>query len=92
MPLIKLSIAAERLGVSNANLRARVAAGSLAVERCPCGREWMVEEAEVDRYARENRRTRVVPVAPETELERAATRGCNHRPPAAPSPDTEEKA
>jgi len=61
MSLIKLSIAAERLGVSNANLRARVAAGSLKVERCACGREWMVEEAEVDRYARENRRGRIVP-------------------------------
>lgn len=80
MGLIKLSVAAERLGVSNANLRARVAAGSLAVQRCPCGREWLVDEAEVDRYARENRRTRVavdrIPeLAPLSPLELAAREG-----------------
>lgn len=60
MPLIKLSEAAESLGVSNANLRQRVAAGSLRAERCPCGREWMVSTAEVERYRTENRRGRGV--------------------------------
>jgi predicted site-specific integrase-resolvase len=55
--MIKLSVAAERLDTSGANLRAAIARGSLAVTRCPCGREWMVEESEVERFRRENRRS-----------------------------------
>ena len=50
-----LTEAAAVLGVSTANLRQQIAKGKLkAVKR---GRDWWVTPKEVERYARENRRS-----------------------------------
>lgn len=53
MPLVPLAEAAERLGVTAHTLRQQASAGRLrAVKR---GRDWYVTEAEIERYAREQR-------------------------------------
>lgn len=49
-----LKQAAERLGVTPDNLRGAIARKALKAEKI--GRDWIVEPAEVERYARENRR------------------------------------
>ena len=49
--------AAGVLGVTPDNLRGAIKRGSLKAEKH--GRDWWVQPAEVERYARENRRVRV---------------------------------
>ena len=51
-----LTEAAQMLGTSPDNLRGAIARGSLKAVKH--GRDWWVEPAEVERYARENRRVR----------------------------------
>ena len=52
-----LTEAAAILGTSPDNLRAAIARGSLKAEKH--GRDWWVQPAEVERYAREHRRVKV---------------------------------
>lgn len=52
--LLSLSDAASRLNTSGANLRGAIARGSLKATKV--GRDWLVDEREVERYAAENRR------------------------------------
>lgn len=54
MTLITLKEAAAQLGTSPDNLRARIARGTLKARKM--GRDWFVEQREVDRYAAQNRR------------------------------------
>lgn len=51
---VTLKAAAEQLGVTPDNLRGAIARGSLKAEKF--GRDWFVDQREVDRYARDNRR------------------------------------
>jgi excisionase family DNA binding protein len=53
---VTLIEAAAKLGTSAAVLRQAIARGSLAATKH--GRDWWVEPAEVERYGRENRRTK----------------------------------
>jgi excisionase family DNA binding protein len=51
--LITLAQAAERLGLSTSTLREQVHRGRLAAQKI--GRDWLVEETEVDRYRLESK-------------------------------------
>ena len=51
-----LTEAAAILGTSPDNLRAAIARGSLKADKH--GRDWWVQPAEVERYAKENRRVK----------------------------------
>jgi excisionase family DNA binding protein len=53
--VLTLAEAARRLGVHASTLRHQIANGRLKARKI--GRDWTVSEREVDRYARENRRT-----------------------------------
>lgn len=53
---VTLIEAAARLGVTPDNLRGAIKRGSLKAVKH--GRDWWLEPAEVERYARENRRLR----------------------------------
>lgn len=46
--------AAERLGVQPGTLRVQIAKGKLKAKKL--GRDWLVTEREIERYAKENRR------------------------------------
>lgn len=59
--------AAERLGTSPDNLRGAIKRGVLRARKV--GRDWTVQEREVERYARDHRRT---PKAPELVAEAPA--------------------
>ena len=50
-----LTEAAARLGVTAATLRQQIANGRLRAKKI--GRDWTVSEREIERYARENRRS-----------------------------------
>lgn len=52
--LVPLAVAAERLSTSGANLRMAIARGSFTAIKL--GRDWLVDEVEIERYRRENRR------------------------------------
>lgn len=53
--MLTLAEAAERLGVLPSTLRHQIRNGKLRATKP--GRDWLVTEREVERYARENRRT-----------------------------------
>jgi excisionase family DNA binding protein len=55
--MLTLVQAASRLGVAAATLRAQVHRGKLRAAKL--GRDWLVEEAEVERYRRESQRGEV---------------------------------
>ena len=54
MALVTLARAAERLGISPATLRTQVHRGKLDAEKY--GRDWLVDEAEVERYRVDSRK------------------------------------
>ena len=52
--VLTLAQAAERLGVQPGTLRVQIAQGKLKAKKM--GRDWLVTEREIERYARENKR------------------------------------
>lgn len=55
MALLTLVEAAERLGVAPATLRAQIHRGKLQGRKL--GRDWLVEDAEVERYRKDSKRS-----------------------------------
>jgi excisionase family DNA binding protein len=53
---VTLKEAAEIIGTTPDNLRQSIARGTLKAAKL--GRDWIVSQKEVERYARENRRSR----------------------------------